>query len=113
VVADAAATTILVDKFDSGQLKRASKRSKDCGTRFCRLPLEYPNRSHPHPGGVREFLLSPVKETSRRSTLGSCNHGPCTTKVSESGQFDCFSIDFLIDCFYIVLVIINRIGMPI
>jgi len=73
-VADAEATTILVDKFDSSQLKRSSKRRKDRGTCFCCFPFKYPNRSHSNPGGIREFLLSPVKETSGRSTLGSCNH---------------------------------------
>jgi hypothetical protein len=112
-VAYAEATAVLIDKLDPGQLKRPSKGRKDRRTCFCRLPLEYPNSSHSHPGGIRKFLLSPIKETSRRSALGSRNHGSCTTKVSESGQFDCFSIDFHIDCFYIVLVFINRMGMPI
>ena len=69
-MADAEATTILVDKFDTSQLKRSSKRRKY----FCCFPFKYPNRSHSNPGGIREFLLSPVKETSGRSTLGSCNH---------------------------------------
>jgi hypothetical protein len=75
-VADAEATTILVDKFDSSQLKRPSESRKDRRTRFCCFPFKYPNRSHSNLGGIREFLLSPVKETSGRSALGSCNHEP-------------------------------------
>ena len=56
-MADAEATTILVDKFDTSQLKRSSKRRKDRGTCFCCFPFKYPNRSHSNPGGIREFLL--------------------------------------------------------
>jgi hypothetical protein len=40
--------------------------------------------------------------------LGSCDHGFGWTKASESRQFDCFSIDFEFDRFYIVLAILNR-----
>jgi hypothetical protein len=73
-VADAEATTILVDKFDTSRLKRSSNRPKDRGTCFCCFPFKYPNGRHSDLGGIREFLLSPVKETSGRSTLGGCNH---------------------------------------
>jgi hypothetical protein len=73
-VSDTKATAVLVDKFDSSQFKGPFKRRKDRGARFCCLPLKYPNRSYPHPGSIREFLLRPIKETSGRSALRSCNH---------------------------------------
>ena len=63
-------STVLVDELDSGGLKRLSKHRKGRLTRFCGLPLKKPDRSHPNPGSICEFLLGPVQEASGGSALG-------------------------------------------
>ena len=54
-------------------------------TRFRGFAFEQPNRGHPNVGRIRKFLLSPVKQPSGGSALGSRNH------IQESNQSERFA----------------------
>jgi hypothetical protein len=84
---------IAVRKLNTGRLKcllEQHKRGLPCSLCFA---LEQPNSRYPDVRDIREALLGPVEQASRRPALGSCNHGLGRTKTSESRQFDYFSID--------------------
>ena len=67
----AGTTTVFVDEFDTGQLKRPFQHCKCRLPGLCRATLELPNRSDAKTGSVRELLLCPVEEASRCSALRS------------------------------------------
>ena len=70
-------TTILVDKFDTSQLKRSSKRRKNRGTCFCCFPFKYPNGSHwprrplPQAPAVKAEVIVAEPTKERRTSSSS------------------------------------------
>jgi hypothetical protein len=108
----ALAGPISFDELDAARFKRLSEHYKGRVARLRAFTLKHTNGGYPDAGGIGELLLSPVKQAPGRPTLGRCNqrsrrsHRLRNTKVSDSRQSDCFSIDTFIHCFYIDLAIL-------
>jgi len=84
---------VLVDELYARLLKCEFEHRNRRLTRLRSFTLKQPNRRYSYTGGIREFLLRPIKKASSRSTLGWGKHVQMNTLVSDSRQFDCFSID--------------------
>jgi hypothetical protein len=62
-------STVLVDELDAGGLESTTYDVKSCAAGLAKTRLQLVDRYDTYTGTRREFLLTPIKKSSRCSTL--------------------------------------------
>ena len=72
---DPCSATVLVDELYVGRFQRPPNDVKRRATRLSSATFQLPHCNYPNACPIREILLVPIEETSRRAALCWSDHG--------------------------------------